>query len=380
MKISEKKITVKIPTGVKLGGVELSEEFMQYKHTLDKLQRKFTTLFAEWVELDKVKGINGQYINFNQKMWDGKVADRQHPENEASLRHVRRLPEVKEIMASVFTEDEINNLYSSAVDDALWYVVERYKSFVNRNSSKKKKQFPKNGITLKSNKAMNFKDGKLRVSADKKTFTIKTLQKKKTIDLPFRESYYDNLHLVDKSWRGGNIVFNSVDKRSDNELVLRAEYEKELSLPKYIVGMDVNQKPENWVTFSEPMENGKVTLPKPDSVASIEKQRDDFNKKLRPSKRTVVEYKLNSGQRRRMYRRLQKKMVNRHTAIESEIIPILQYFKDKYNDEFGLAIDGVATGARSKSFGQEDIRDACVRWCIKNNVPFVIVPPQYTSQ
>ena len=166
MKISEKKITVKIPTGVKLGGVELSEEFMQYKHTLDKLQRKFTTLFAEWVELDKVKGINGQYINFNQKMWDGKVADRQHPENEASLRHVRRLPEVKEIMASVFTEDEINNLYSSAVDDALWYVVERYKSFVNRNSSKKKKQFPKNGITLKSNKAMNFKDGKLRVSAN----------------------------------------------------------------------------------------------------------------------------------------------------------------------------------------------------------------------
>ena len=186
--------------------------------------------------------------------------------------------------------------------------------------------------------------------------------------------------MVDKSWRGGNIVFNSIDKRSDNELVLRAEYEKELSLPKYIVGMDVNQKPENWVTFSEPMENGKVTLPKPDSVASIEKQRDDFNKKLRPSKRTVVEYKLNSGQRRRMYRRLQKKMVNRHTAIESEIIPILQYFKDKYNDEFGLAIDGVATGARSKSFGQEDIRDACVRWCIKNNVPFVIVPPQYTSQ
>jgi transposase len=227
---------------------------------------------------------------------------------------------------------------------------------------------------------MNFKDGKLKVNADEKTITIKTLEKGEEISLTFEESYYDNLDLVDNTWRGGNIVFNSLEACADNELVLMVEDEKEFYMPEQVVGMDVNQKEENWLTFSEVMENGGVTLAKPMAVSEIEKIRDALNAKLRPKKKDEVSHKLNSEQRRKMYRRLKKKMVNRYTAIEESLSPVLESFNKKYEGKLAFAIDGVATGRTKNSFGQEDVRDIIVRWCLKNEVPFVIVPPQYTSQ
>ena len=378
------KITAIIPTGVKLTGVELSPEFMEYKQEFDSLQRKFCALFGGWVLAGKVKSIDNKYVKFNEEMWDGKFGRKeQHPKDEASLRHIKALPEIKSLLASELPKEKLDNLLGAAVDDMLWYVVERFKSFVKRNSTKSKKKFPKNGITLKQNKAMNFKDGKIKVNAKEKTFTIKTIQKKQEITLPFKDSYYNNLDLVDGEWRGGNIVFNSLEMNADNELVLRVEEEREMSFPKIMIGVDVNKAKENWFTISEAMENGKVTMPKPNNIASLESKRDEMNAKVRPSnkKKEEPEYRLNSAQNRIMYRRIHKIMANRHTAIEEAVVPVLNYFFEKYGDDLGVAIDGVATGARGgNSFGQDDVRDVVWRWCVKTNVPFIIVPPNYTSQ
>lgn len=368
-------IKMKIPTGVKLTGVELTEEFLQYKQKVDLLQRKFASLFNDWVVDELILSIDNKYIKFTEEVWDGDYAGKQQDKDVASLRHVKALPEVKEIIESVLSEDELENMQKSAMDDILWHVVERYKSYKNRN-----KKFPKNGIQIKSSKAMNFKDGKLKVDAENKTITIKSLKKNEEIILPFADSYYDNLDLVDNTWRGGNIVFNSLEARADNELVLMVEHEKEFYEPTHVIGMDVNMKDENWLTFSEEMENGGVTLAKPLNISEIEKVRDTLNAKLRPKKKDEVEYKLNSAQRRKMYRRLQKKMVNRYTAIEESLKSVLESFNQKYKEQLAFAIDGVATGRTKNSFGQEDVRDIVVRWCLKNEVPFVIVPPQYTSQ
>jgi len=368
-------IKMKIPTGVKLTGVELTEEFLQYKQKVDLLQRKFASLFNDWVVDELILSIDNKYIKFTEEVWDGDYAGKQQDKDVASLRHVKALPEVKEIIESVLSEDELENMQKSAMDDILWHVVERYKSYKNRN-----KKFPKNGIQIKSSKAMNFKDGKLKVDAENKTITIKSLKKNEEIILPFADSYYDNLDLVDNTWRGGNIVFNSLEARADNELVLMVEHEKEFYEPTHVIGMDVNMKDENWLTFSEEMENGGVTLAKPLNISEIEKVRDTLNAKLRPKKKDEVEYKLNSAQRRKMYRRLQKKMVNRYTAIEESLKSVLESFNKKYEGQLAFAIDGVATGRSKNSFGQEDVRDIIVRWCLKNEVPFVIVPPQYTSQ
>ena len=366
---------MKIPTGVKLTGVELTKEFLQYKQKVDLLQRKFASLFNDWVVDELILSIDNKYIKFTEEVWDGDYAGKQQDKDVASLRHVKALPEVKEIIESVLSEDELENMQKSAMDDILWHVVERYKSYKNRN-----KKFPKNGIQIKSSKAMNFKDGKLKVDAENKTITIKSLKKNEEIILPFADSYYDNLDLVDNTWRGGNIVFNSLEARADNELVLMVEHEKEFYEPTHVIGMDVNMKDENWLTFSEAMENGGVTLAKPLNISEIEKVRDTLNAKLRPKKKDEVEYKLNSAQRRKMYRRLQKKMVNRYTAIEESLKSVLESFNKKYEGQLAFAIDGVATGRTKNSFGQEDVRDIVVRSCLKNEVPFVIVPPQYTSQ
>ena len=93
--MEKNKIKAIIPTGVKLTGVELSEEFMEYKQRFDTLQRKFCALFRDWVVDGKVASIEGQYIKFNEDMWDGKFGRKEeHPKDEASLRHVKALPEV----------------------------------------------------------------------------------------------------------------------------------------------------------------------------------------------------------------------------------------------------------------------------------------------
>ena len=270
---------------------------------------------------------------------------------------------------------------TGARDDILWHVIEPYKSYINRNSTKKKKQFPKRGVFLKQGKAMNFKDGKIKVNVADNTFSFKSFLQKQEITLPYKESYYDNLHLVGEEYKGGNIVFNSLYKAADNELGLLVYDGKEYYFPEHVVGMDVNKNTENWITFSEPMENGKITLPKPENVIEIEKRREEFNKKLSFSKKSTEGYVLNSLQKRKMHRRRDKNFVHRLAAIEEAVAPVFKYFKEKYNGTLGIAIDGVATGAKGgNSFGQEDIRNVFVKLCVKNEVPFVIVPPQYTSQ
>ena len=163
---------MKIPTGVKLTVIKLTQEFVQYKQKVDLLQRKFAALFNDWVEDGLILSIDNKYIKFTGEVWDGDYAGKQQDKDVASLRHVKALPEVKEIIESVLSDGELENIQKSSMDDILWHVVERYKSYKNRN-----KKFPKNGIQIKSNKAMNFKDGKLKVNADEKTITIKTLEK-----------------------------------------------------------------------------------------------------------------------------------------------------------------------------------------------------------
>jgi len=382
LNMSAKKLTVIIPTAVKLDGIGLTEEFLDYKKTIDKIQRELSVVIESWFVSGKISEITSQYINFTEDMWDANFPTAKKPEklrkDSASLRHLKMIPEVKELIEA--NTDAGKELNSSAIDDVLWHVVERYKSFVNRNSTKKVKKFPKNGIKIKENKAMNFKDGKVKILTENKSIEIKTIYKGYSVFLNYDSAKYKNDSLVNDLWRGGNLVFNSLHKAADNELVLLHKEEREMDSFDHVIGLDVNQKNENWIAFSEEMENGKKILPKPEYIQELETKRDDYNRKLRPPKGHVPTYKLNSAQRRKMYNRLHRVFALRLNAIKDVLIPTLEYFKTKYNSEFCLAIDGVASGATSGSFGQEDIRDEAVRWCVNNEVPFVVVPPQYTSQ
>ena len=284
--MSTKKLTVIVPTAVKLNGIGLTEEFLDYKKTIDKIQRELSVVIESWFISGKISEITSQYINFTEDMWDANFPTAKKPEklrkDSASLRHLKMIPEVKELIEA--NTDAGKELNSSAIDDVLWHVVERYKSFVNRNSTKKVKKFPKNGIKIKENKAMNFKDGKVKILTENKSIEIKTIYKGYSVFLNYDSAKYKNDSLVNDLWRGGNLVFNSLHKAADNELVLLHKEEREMDSFDHVIGLDVNQKNENWIAFSEEMENGKKILPKPEYIQELETKRDDYNRKLRPQR------------------------------------------------------------------------------------------------
>ena len=380
-KVSNNKVIH--PVGVKLTGVKLTDEFVGYKSKIDSVQIKFCALFTQWVREKKVKEITDKFIHFSEDVWSGefdKSRKDTHPKDELSLRHLKYQAEIEEIIFSTLGVKSLDELATSPLDDSLWYVVERFKSFVNRNSTKKQKKFPKRGITLKPNKATYFKNGSIKINTEDKTVTVKTFFKKTEIKLTYSGSKYGNEDAANGQWCGGNIVYNSLLKAPDNELVLLASIEHD-DFPDqtHIVGMDVNLKTSDWVTFSEAISNKKMNLEKPNNIIDLEAERDSLNTQLRPRKGSKVLVKLNSRQRRRKYGTLHKKKENRKTAIAAVLIPELNFLKKKYKNKLGLAIDGVAIG-RTPSFGQEDIRDICVKWCLNTKTAFRIVPPQYTSQ
>jgi len=381
----EGKVEFLSPIGIKLTGLKLTPEFMTYKKIEDKLLIKFSKLFESWIKIDIVEKISGQYVMFTEPIWDAKWENAKKPEklkeDKLSLRHIKLQPEVKKILDSTLTESQLKNLDSTVLDAKLWYVVERYKSYVNRNSKGKTKKFPKNGIELKTNKSMYFKDQGLKVDYENKLLILKTIEKKKHISLPFESSHLNRGELLDSKWKGGNIVFNSLDLQDDNLVVF---YEKSIKslhdLPSVFIGMDVNKKHKEWIACSEEFKNGEKAIEKPESIIKLENLRDEYNKKLRPPKKDEVEYKLNSEQRRKMYGRNQRVTRHRQMLCQSVLEPELNFFKEKYGEDFAMCIDGVATGGKLNSFGQEHVRDVIANWCKKNNILCVIVPPNYTSQ
>lgn len=374
-----KNITILKPQAIKLENVEITEEFMDYKKVIDKIQRQTSSLIERWIAEDKIDKLFNKYLDFKVDIWDAVMPSAKKPDKlnkrQLSLRQLRYQPDVKKILQKELGED-YENLHADQVCQILWHVVERYKSFINRNED-----VPSVGITLKENKAMYFKDSGVRLNAKDKTLEFKTVIKKKNLTLPYGESKYNNELLIDGDWRGGNLAFNSLTLAADNEFIFYFEEGKNFeSYTKNVIGIDVNQKIDNWCAFNCEISNGTNVLEKPEEIVFLDKKVTDYNKKVRPPKGTVVEFNLNSAQKRKMYRRLQKVYANRKTEIEKALVPELNFLKAKYNNELSFAIDAVATGKSSGSFGQEDIRDIIVRWCWKNEVSFVIVPPQYTSQ
>lgn len=391
------KIELTVMKGVKLTGVAVSPELLEYKEERNLMERKFATLVRGWVKEGMIEGIDNKYVKFSKPMWsDTEFAALRKKYKKldiktASLRHLKLLPDVKkQILGPLFGKDFLTNkdINKTPLDEILWHIMESYKSFYNRPHGNKKKKFPRRGIQKKTSKALNFKDNKVKVTPENKSIEIRTYNKKNPITLNYQGDYYGNLNLVGEGYHGGNLALNSIDKRADNEMVLLGKKVEDLYMPDHVVGMDVNMKVENWITFSEELVGGSFALPKPDSVSALEKKRDEMNLKLRPPKKKKATkkepappdvYKLNSMQRSKMYDRVKRVKRRRNTTIKEVIRPIFEYFVAKH-PKVGFAIDGVATGGKINSFGQEDVRDAFVSLCVENKVPFVIVPPNFSSQ
>ena len=76
--MSTKKLTVIVPTAVKLNGIGLTEEFLDYK-TIDKIQRELSVVIESWFVSGKISEITSQYINFTEDMWDANFPTAKKP-------------------------------------------------------------------------------------------------------------------------------------------------------------------------------------------------------------------------------------------------------------------------------------------------------------
>ena len=105
----EGKVEFIVPMGIRFTGVECTPEFMSYYKTVTSIQRKFNDIFKKWVEDDLVDDIQDKYINFKKDMWDGNFPSARKPEkikkNQASLRHLKAFPQIKEILSSELTKE-----------------------------------------------------------------------------------------------------------------------------------------------------------------------------------------------------------------------------------------------------------------------------------
>ena len=374
-----KKVKTFSPRACRLNGIKLTPEFKIEHNTISSIQRDLSIWVYEKISKKEIEAIDDKYIKFKNKAWDdwagvsfqGKDC-KSWKENELSLRQLKCHPEVQDIFLKLTSHIEKKELNLSRLDDVLWKVVENYKGFQERNGKKTKRP-----IFLKTNKALNFKNGGIWIEDNK--IKISTLQKRKFIYLTFKEDVYKNQDSIDyktSSGKGGNISFNGLYKQDDNFLVIQLVEEQESSFFKKVIGIDINKNDSQWITFSEPIFNKKQrAIVKNEEFKELETQAKNFNQDLLKNKN-----KYNSKQRRKLHQRKKRAERRLELLIKEKIVkPAFLYYIKKYDSKVSFSIDDIGFGSQN-SFGQEYIRDAFVSLCKKSNIAFVICPPNFSSQ
>ena len=373
------KVKTYFPTAFKAENIELTPEFRKEHELISNIQTALSNWLFNQIQSKKIEEISNQYITFSAKPWpewsgenlEGRQLSSWDP-YKLSLRHLKLHPDIQNIYKK-YIDFDIKNLNQSRLDDVLWKVVENYKSFLQRNQKTTKRK-----ISLKTHKALNWKNGGIWVdNPEKGTIKLSTLEKKKFLYLKYKTDLYNNSDLIDYNsgqGKGGNISFKGMYENDDNFLVIQIVEEKDIQVYDRTVGIDINKKDSQWITFSEDVfKTNQRAVTKTNKIKALEEEAKSFNNDLLKYK-----HKNNSKQRNKLHKkklRCEKKL---KIAIQEEVYKTLDYFCKKYKNKFNLSIDDIGFGAQ-KSFGQEYIREACVRWSKKNNIAFVICPPRHSS-
>jgi len=373
------KVKTYFPTAFKAEGIQLTPEFKKEHQLISSIQINVSDWLFNQIQSGNIKEITNQYITFHNEVWPGwsgkDLAGKQlsawHPK-KLSLRHLKLHPDIQNIYKKHIDFD-VKNINQSRLDDVLWKVVENYKSFFQRNKKSTKRK-----ISLKTHKALNWKNGGIWIDIPEKyTIKLSTLEKKKFLYLKYKKDVYNNSDFIDytsSQGKGGNISFKGMYENDDNFLVIQIVEEKDIQVYKRTIGIDINKKDSQWITFSEDVFKKKQrAVAKPDKIQQLTKQAKSFNGYLLKDKK-----KLNSKQRNKLHKRKLRLERKLKIAIQEEVYKTLDYFSAKYKNKFNLSIDDIGFGAQ-KSFGQEYIREACIKWSKKNSIAFVICPPKHSS-
>lgn len=177
------------------------------------------------------------------------------------------------------------------------YVVERFRSYNNRNNSNKKKQ-KECVISISAEKSMNFKDAFVQIDIENNALTFRTTQHDITIDfnyslkdqdlldymsnlrqdkfikkdkfgtvLPKSEWVFDGVTTGSKNRTGGNLTIKQRCFVAMLKKRFFAQYE-----PKTVLSFDMNKSKEFWLTFND----GEI-IPMPEEVRPLFKELELLN-------------------------------------------------------------------------------------------------------
>lgn len=284
----------------------------------------------------------------------------------------------KDAISHLFDEDCVSE---SLKRQCVFYVFERYASYLKRNGDKELMN-----ISIKG-KTFYYKDNFVSIDRKKKTITFPTMFGKFTL------KYHGSLKadLITKAKFGGNLSFKQgtfvVAVKAERQVIYNAVC---------AIGLDFNKTMKDWVV----LDDGTRIL------ASIEIEQlmidiREINKELKADKKKPVkerqyrnkrkyvkengEFVLNpDGHRILLYpsrreKRLEwKRLHNRlNKAINKVVDKIIDIAKER---QALLCIDSVKTGQKMGTFGQDHLIPALQTKCENQGIPFYVVPCKDTSR
>ena len=291
---------------------------------------------------------------------------------------MREIPEFNNIIEkNGFNIETVNKSRLTVILREVW---RRYKSYLGRN-----KKMPKKPIDIR-NKAVNLSKGFIQVIRNENGKIIGIsiakfgLKDKSEIILEVDESnpYHHvkraNALKFDKktnrtiSGENNKYIGGNLDLRK-RLLVITIDSEFQMPDSEKFISFDINKNKKHFMTFSEPV-NEKYHFKKPDELAKVEAAIHHLNDHINDPK-------ISSQQRKRKRKRCIINHKKSKNILRKYVESILSQkeFQNKV-----VCIDTPATGQSNGTFGQDKIPDLCVQYCLKNGMPFILVPTPYTSK
>ena len=153
------------------------------------------------------------------------------------------------------------------------------------------------------------------------------------------------------------------------------------------IDMNVSEKFDNWLYFSEPIFRLKKISKSyyKDTIAKTEKRIAELNDLIRIPKK-VQDRKINSKKRGILRKKLIKQHALHNEQIRDASFPFQSFsiIKGLCNraekEKKGLAIDSVKCGKTTGSFGQDKFPDVLRDECQRRGIPYIDTPTPFTSR
>jgi len=250
-------------------------------------------------------------------------------------------------------------------------VLERYRSFYKRNRIIKR-YYPSSVILFKDDRAISLRSGVIKTNKNRTEFRIKNpfTKKLQPFNMKVLGTMGNYVPYVSTEF-GGNL------KIKDSIFIARASIPYEWTyIPEEdsFIGTDVNKRHHVFLVAVATKDGEKIVLPHNTQLVDIIEDIANINHEIGNRKRNN---KIKSKKRIRRLVQREKLRSKMKYEIKEYISKVIEFTKEK---KAILCIDKAHTGTTNGTYGQDEIINGLERECENQRIPFVVVPPSYSSE